>query len=424
MELKVRVDGILRVVCGVTENSTCQDVVIALAHAMGKTGRFTLVEKWRENERPLLPEECPVKILQKWGEYATEVQLLLNHSDKQKTDIPYKEKFKENEKPKINFTSAPRDAGIRRSLTFSGAHSVVTEGARPRQRHLQTSQSIEKCETSSTSSQRILPRQKQPEQIYGVGVRLKATQGREPVPNIEPLHSHPSVNNPNLDLRVHNNSQGRNVSPRERTLTKPNSSVIPHAGPRMQQVQHRTEHQRIASPYNAPMIGGTQSNSTNHPLTHPQYSGVSNAHGNLDPGTRNHGDTGTRNSILPRVNSPISRPSAFQPVPQKQWSDRLDLTQPVIDNLPVYRARPVNCDLEEYDLDSNFPDVLKSSRQDVIIEEYTMPDDQHGGFVGVKEVVEPDTQLVKMQRVLSQQQERIRMQESQIQLIDTGMYPI
>lgn len=35
MEVKVFVDGISRVVCGVTEETTCQDVVIALAQALG-----------------------------------------------------------------------------------------------------------------------------------------------------------------------------------------------------------------------------------------------------------------------------------------------------------------------------------------------------------------------------------------------------
>lgn len=36
MELKVWVDGVQRIVCGVTEVTTCQEVVIALAQAIGK----------------------------------------------------------------------------------------------------------------------------------------------------------------------------------------------------------------------------------------------------------------------------------------------------------------------------------------------------------------------------------------------------
>lgn len=39
MELKVWVDGVQRIVCGVTEVTTCQEVVIALAQAIGELGR-------------------------------------------------------------------------------------------------------------------------------------------------------------------------------------------------------------------------------------------------------------------------------------------------------------------------------------------------------------------------------------------------
>ena len=51
MELKVRVDGIQRVVCGVDHNTTCQDIIVALAQATSQVGRFTLIEKFRSNER-------------------------------------------------------------------------------------------------------------------------------------------------------------------------------------------------------------------------------------------------------------------------------------------------------------------------------------------------------------------------------------
>jgi len=80
MELKVWVEGIQRIVCGVTDKTTCQDVVYALAHATGKTGRFTLIERWRNNERLLAPQEHPLKVLQKWGEYAQDVQFILQRS--------------------------------------------------------------------------------------------------------------------------------------------------------------------------------------------------------------------------------------------------------------------------------------------------------------------------------------------------------
>ncbi|KAI1301742.1 Ras association domain-containing protein 8 [Halotydeus destructor] len=77
MELKVWVDGIQRVVCGVSSQTTCQDVVIALAHATGQTGRFTLIEKWRSNTRLLAPSEKPALILREHGEYSNDVQFHL-----------------------------------------------------------------------------------------------------------------------------------------------------------------------------------------------------------------------------------------------------------------------------------------------------------------------------------------------------------
>lgn len=37
MELKVCVDGVVRVVCGLTLSTSCRDVVIALAQSLGDT---------------------------------------------------------------------------------------------------------------------------------------------------------------------------------------------------------------------------------------------------------------------------------------------------------------------------------------------------------------------------------------------------
>ncbi|XP_018017782.1 ras association domain-containing protein 8 isoform X4 [Hyalella azteca] len=85
MELKVWVDGIQRIVCGVTQATTCQDVVFALAHATSTTGRFTLIERWRSNERLLAPSQHPLKVLLKWGEHASDVQFIL-----QRTSLNYK----------------------------------------------------------------------------------------------------------------------------------------------------------------------------------------------------------------------------------------------------------------------------------------------------------------------------------------------
>lgn len=127
MELKVNVDGYVRVVCGVTEETTCQDVVIALAHAMGRTGRFSLLEKWRIQERSLPPWERPLKVLQKWGEYAAEVQFTLQQTDREDvrkaTDAINKVGITGPERCTQNFSPPPPvESNVKRSLTFSGAH--------------------------------------------------------------------------------------------------------------------------------------------------------------------------------------------------------------------------------------------------------------------------------------------------------------
>ncbi|KAM9350408.1 ras association domain-containing protein 8 [Symphorus nematophorus] len=80
MEVKVFVDGIPRVVCGVTEETTCQEVVIALAQALGQAGRYTLRETFKDFERCMAPNERLLEALEKYGEQAREVRLTLLHN--------------------------------------------------------------------------------------------------------------------------------------------------------------------------------------------------------------------------------------------------------------------------------------------------------------------------------------------------------
>ncbi|CAL8369573.1 unnamed protein product [Lota lota] len=77
MEVKVFVEGVPRVVCGVTDHTTCQEVVIALAQALGRPGRYTLKEKFKDFERCMSPSELLLEALQKYGEHGKEVQLTL-----------------------------------------------------------------------------------------------------------------------------------------------------------------------------------------------------------------------------------------------------------------------------------------------------------------------------------------------------------
>lgn len=72
-QLKVWIGTVQRVISGVSEATTSQEVIVALAQATGKTGRFTLVEKWRDYEKCLTPNECPLVVAQKFGDYTHEV---------------------------------------------------------------------------------------------------------------------------------------------------------------------------------------------------------------------------------------------------------------------------------------------------------------------------------------------------------------
>lgn len=80
MELKVWVDGVQRVVCGLSEETSCQDVVIALAQAIGQTGRYVLVQKLRDTERQLVANERPLESLAKLGQLSSEVQFILRRT--------------------------------------------------------------------------------------------------------------------------------------------------------------------------------------------------------------------------------------------------------------------------------------------------------------------------------------------------------
>ncbi|XP_051548068.1 ras association domain-containing protein 8-like [Myxocyprinus asiaticus] len=135
MELKVWVDGVQRVVCGVTEATTCQEVVIALAQAIGRTGRYTLIEKWRDTERHLFPHESPVISLNTWGQYAGDVQFIMHRTGPSLNEYPPAEGLTprgperglhRQSLPLMAKLRAPGDRSLhrreprRKSLTFTG----------------------------------------------------------------------------------------------------------------------------------------------------------------------------------------------------------------------------------------------------------------------------------------------------------------
>uniref|UniRef100_A0A8C4JTC0 Ras association domain family member 7 n=2 Tax=Dromaius novaehollandiae TaxID=8790 RepID=A0A8C4JTC0_DRONO len=143
MELKVWVDGIQRVVCGVSHHTTCQEVVIALARAIGQTGRYVLVQKLREKERQLLPLECPLESLAKCGQYAHDVQFVLRRTGPSVAERPASDGAPQAPertfvraslpvKPRPASTDVPRSREPRKAMTFNlgpvGSGELVAKG--------------------------------------------------------------------------------------------------------------------------------------------------------------------------------------------------------------------------------------------------------------------------------------------------------
>uniref|UniRef100_A0A8C6L446 Ras-associating domain-containing protein n=1 Tax=Nothobranchius furzeri TaxID=105023 RepID=A0A8C6L446_NOTFU len=118
MELKVWVDGALRVVCGLSQNTSCQDVVISLAQAIGQTGRYVLIMKVRGTERPLVADECPLQQLVQLGQLASEVQFILRRNGSVLRNGPRKP-IKEKHPPKLGPSEAINHKGSQKTLSFS-----------------------------------------------------------------------------------------------------------------------------------------------------------------------------------------------------------------------------------------------------------------------------------------------------------------
>ncbi|XP_072527058.1 ras association domain-containing protein 7b [Salminus brasiliensis] len=117
MELKVWVDGVQRVVCGLSEETSCQDVVIALAQAIGQTGRYVLIQKLRDSERQLLANECPLESLAKLGQLSTEVQFILRRTGP--TTSEGSDLDRPPVLPKLQEPEPPKRKEPKKALTFN-----------------------------------------------------------------------------------------------------------------------------------------------------------------------------------------------------------------------------------------------------------------------------------------------------------------
>ncbi|XP_051548698.1 ras association domain-containing protein 8-like isoform X2 [Myxocyprinus asiaticus] len=116
MELKVWVDGVVRVVCGLSEETSCQDVVIALAQAIGQTGRYVLIQRLRDTEHQLLANERPLESLAKLGQHSNEVQFFLRRTGPSSSE---EKNLHNHTLPLKPSTPEPKRGLPKRSLTFN-----------------------------------------------------------------------------------------------------------------------------------------------------------------------------------------------------------------------------------------------------------------------------------------------------------------
>lgn len=108
----------------------------------GRTGRYTLVEKWRDTERHLAPHESPVASLNTWGQYAGDVQLILHRTGPSLTERPPSEGpplrvpergLHRQSLPPLAKLRHPNEHSLhrrelrRKSLTFTGAPRGLRE---------------------------------------------------------------------------------------------------------------------------------------------------------------------------------------------------------------------------------------------------------------------------------------------------------
>ncbi|XP_004084526.1 ras association domain-containing protein 8 [Oryzias latipes] len=121
MELKVWVDGAVRVVCGLSEETSCQDVVIALAQAIGQTGRYVLIQRLRDTERQLLATERPLESLAKLGQHGGEVQFFLRRTGPSSSDgcSSKNDKTAQNSLPKHPEPEPLKRNQPKKALTFN-----------------------------------------------------------------------------------------------------------------------------------------------------------------------------------------------------------------------------------------------------------------------------------------------------------------
>ena len=405
MELKVWVDGIKRVVCGVTDQTSCQDIVIALAQAMGRTGRFTLIEKWRENERPLAPGDCPLLVLQKWGEFANEVKFILYESGtRRKHKLAEKDKTLKKEENQFthNFTPPIKtsEAVIRRSLTFSGVQKPDSINQR-------------KPDHNHGQGPILLPDKLSHNKILSDGNSWSSSS---------------SISSQNSSLIPQFPVSSSSLHPAHRRVGSSSRERNQYQTNHLQPQQHPSQHSQQAY----------QSGNQGFPQKHYPLKGVGSDRGQIGPHTKpmpfnNQTNQpppyGAHRNYLgkPVLNGPQSKPSAFLPVrPRRNSSESEQDVQNVPNvDIPIFTKSAKSShksEMEEYDLDTNFPDVVRETGRDLLIEEYHVPGRQGEGVPHGNQMSWEEQERVKLLRLVTMQSERIKMQDTQLDIIDTGNF--
>lgn len=126
------VDGVARVVCGLSLTTSCQDVVIALAQAIGQTGRYILMMKLRGMERQLVADDRPLQHLAQLGREAAEVQFILQRTGPSLSDGPNTPAGQRRlPLPRPSEAEPPRHRDPHEALTSSPGSSTLPRRKKP-----------------------------------------------------------------------------------------------------------------------------------------------------------------------------------------------------------------------------------------------------------------------------------------------------
>ncbi|KAF8562386.1 hypothetical protein P879_10087 [Paragonimus westermani] len=125
MDLKVYIEGVLREVCGVTESTTCEEIIIKLAQAANLPGFYTLVAVYRGREDTLSADEKLIEFFRKIRENPTTVQFVLR-----RLEAPSPHPSRVSAQPKSHPPSADHRSHVRQlsnTAHFAPANEAVGE---------------------------------------------------------------------------------------------------------------------------------------------------------------------------------------------------------------------------------------------------------------------------------------------------------